>query len=146
MMGMALDFDLLSPLWPRGLLDQADMDRISHCRESIYHLADSTIDKPGEDKHSFLVTELIAGADAAGFVGTALTATGIFRIWLMRTYPASEFARSWTNRTVFGNASARHSVWNADASSASFSLSCNASTRFRAGDGAPLLSCIVFRR
>src|SRR5215469_2231440 len=69
MMGMALDF-VLSPLWPKGALDQMDMECIARCRDSIYFLADSTIEKHGEDKHSFLVTDLVAGADAAGFRNT----------------------------------------------------------------------------
>jgi hypothetical protein len=69
MMAMALDF-VLSPPWPRGLPVQDDVDLIERCRDSIYYLADSTIAKDGEDKHSFLITELIAEAHAAGFSGT----------------------------------------------------------------------------
>jgi ubiquinone/menaquinone biosynthesis C-methylase UbiE len=147
MMGMALDF-VLSPLWPRGLLDQADMDRISHCRESIYHLADSTIDKPGEDKHSFLVTELIAGADAAGFVGTAFHSNRHFSdladadlskrqgICSFVDYLDS-FLEMHQRVTPSGMQTLRQHL---------FPILQRVDARFRAGDGAPLLGCMVFRR
>jgi ubiquinone/menaquinone biosynthesis C-methylase UbiE len=67
MMGMVLDF-ILSPLWPEALkLDTADMDRILLCRDSIYYLANTSILKVGEDKHSFLPNELVEAAGNAGF-------------------------------------------------------------------------------
>jgi ubiquinone/menaquinone biosynthesis C-methylase UbiE len=67
MMGMVLDF-VLSPLWPKNLkLEQADIERICRCRDSIYYLANTSIVKMGEDKHSFLPNELAEGAHDAGF-------------------------------------------------------------------------------
>jgi ubiquinone/menaquinone biosynthesis C-methylase UbiE len=67
MMGMALDI-VLSPLWPASVgLAPADVERIRRCRDSIYYLADTSILKIGEDKHSFLPNELVEAAGDAGF-------------------------------------------------------------------------------
>jgi ubiquinone/menaquinone biosynthesis C-methylase UbiE len=67
MMAMVLDI-VLSPLWPpEATLCAADAERVSRCRDSIYHLANSKIVKLGEDKHSFLASELSAAGRAAGF-------------------------------------------------------------------------------
>jgi len=67
MMGMVLDF-ILSPLWPATLpLAPADLDRIRLCRDSIYYLANTSILKIGEDKHSFLPNELVEAGGDAGF-------------------------------------------------------------------------------
>ncbi len=67
MMGMMLDV-ILSPLWPASIgLEQADIERIRRCRDSIYYLADTSILKIGEDKHSFLSNEVVEGATDAGF-------------------------------------------------------------------------------
>jgi ubiquinone/menaquinone biosynthesis C-methylase UbiE len=67
MMGMVLDV-ALSPLWPQtARLDQEDLERLRRCRDSIYYLADTSIPKAGEDKHSFLPNELVEGASDAGF-------------------------------------------------------------------------------
>jgi ubiquinone/menaquinone biosynthesis C-methylase UbiE len=68
MMAMALDV-ALSPLWPKeATLSSADVKRLENCRDSIYFLADSHIVKVGEDKHSFLASELATAADEAGFL------------------------------------------------------------------------------
>jgi ubiquinone/menaquinone biosynthesis C-methylase UbiE len=67
MMGMLLDF-VLSPLWPESIkLDAEDIERIRRCRDSIYYLADTSIPKIGEDKHSFLPNELMEAASDAAF-------------------------------------------------------------------------------
>jgi hypothetical protein len=68
MMGMALDV-VLSPLWTARLCPD-DIARLKRCRDSIYFLADSTIEKHGEDKHCFLVTELAEAGVAAGFAAS----------------------------------------------------------------------------
>ncbi len=67
MMGMLLDV-VVSPLWPETVrLDPADIERIRNCRDSIYYLANTSIPKVGEDKHSFLPSELMQAAADAGF-------------------------------------------------------------------------------
>jgi ubiquinone/menaquinone biosynthesis C-methylase UbiE len=67
MMGMVLDF-ILSPLWPKNIeLELSDIERIRRCRDSIYYLANTSIVKIGEDKHSFLPNELVEGANDVGF-------------------------------------------------------------------------------
>jgi 2-polyprenyl-3-methyl-5-hydroxy-6-metoxy-1,4-benzoquinol methylase len=147
MMGMALDV-VLSPLWPRDVLDHADVERISRCRDSIYHLADSTIEKQGEDKHSFLVTELIAGAEAAGFVGTAfygnrhfcdLADTDLSKPQGSCSFVdyLDSFLEMHQRVTASGMQTLRQRL---------FPILQRIDMRFRAGDGAPLLGCMVFRR
>jgi ubiquinone/menaquinone biosynthesis C-methylase UbiE len=67
MMGMVLDV-VLSPLWPtEAALSSSDAERVARCRDSIFFLANSHITKVGEDKHSFLASELSAAGSVAGF-------------------------------------------------------------------------------
>jgi ubiquinone/menaquinone biosynthesis C-methylase UbiE len=67
MMGMMLDV-VLSPLSSETIsLDSADIERIRGCRDSIYYLANTSIPKVGEDKHSFLPNELMEACNDAGF-------------------------------------------------------------------------------
>jgi hypothetical protein len=66
-MAMAIDI-ALSPLWPaEHALSPEDAARLDACRGSIYYLANSAIEKVGEDKHDFLATELTAVVGDAGF-------------------------------------------------------------------------------
>lgn len=67
MMAMILDV-ALSRAWSGfQQLPERDVHRLAACRDSIYFLANSTVEKVGEDKHSFLATDLAMAADAAGF-------------------------------------------------------------------------------
>jgi SAM-dependent methyltransferase len=147
MMAMALDV-VLSPLWPPTLLERADLERIARCRDSIYTLADSTIEKVGEDKHSFLVTELIAGADAAGFAATAFYSNVHFSDLADKDLSQRQFICSFLgyldsflemhHRVSPGGMQAlRHHL---------FPVLQRLDARFRSGDGAALLGCMVFRR
>jgi len=62
-MGIALDI-MLSSLWPHPIPEN-DAIRLRNCRASIYEMADSTLEKLGEDKHTFSVLDLIrTGFDA----------------------------------------------------------------------------------
>lgn len=61
---------VLSPQYPPAARPPAaDLERIRAVRDSIYYLADTSIPKEGEDKHSFLPNELIEAATDAGFRG-----------------------------------------------------------------------------
>jgi ubiquinone/menaquinone biosynthesis C-methylase UbiE len=147
MMGMALDV-VLSPLWPPELLQPQDMDRIAGCRDSIYFLADSTQEKIGEDKHSFLVTDLIAAADAAGFVGTAFYSNSHFHDLADSDF-SNRQGRSSFIEYLASFLEAHHRVSPAGMQTLRqhlFPLLQRIDARFRAGDGAPLLGCMVFRR
>jgi SAM-dependent methyltransferase len=147
MMGLALDI-VLSPLWPRDSLDRLDLERIARCRDSIYILADSTVEKLGEDKHSFLITELIAGADTAGFTKTSFYSNGHFHD-LTNTDLSKHQGRcsfigyldSFLEQhhlvSACGMRTLRESL---------FPLLQGIDARFRAGDGVPLFGCVVFRR
>jgi 2-polyprenyl-3-methyl-5-hydroxy-6-metoxy-1,4-benzoquinol methylase len=147
MMGMALDV-VLSPLWPKGVLDNADIERIARCRDSIYYLADSTIIKDGEDKHSFLVTELVAGADAAGFAGTAFYCNVHFADLIGRDLANRQASCSLVE--YFASFLEMHHRVSPPGMQALrqhlFPLLDRIDARFRNGDGAALLGCMVFRR
>lgn len=146
MMGMALDI-VLSPPWPRDLLEPTDLESITRCRDSICLLADTTAVKQGEDKHTFLITELIASADAAGsrrsryytnghvheLAGTDLFNAGhcSFTAYL------DGFVKQHRLVGPAGMRSLREFV---------FPLLLRLDARFRAGDGVALFVCVVFRR
>jgi SAM-dependent methyltransferase len=147
MMGLALDI-VLSPLWPIAALDRTDLDRITRCRDSIYLLADSTIEKQGEDKHSFLITELIAGADAAGFGKNSFYSNRHFYDLADSDLSNAHghcsfigyldsFLEQHHRVSPTGMRSLRESL---------FPLLLRIDARFRAGDGVPLFGCMVFRR
>ena len=147
MMAMVLDI-VLSPLWPKGLLDQADIERIRRCRDSIYFLADSTIEKEGEDKHSFLVTDLIAGADEAGFVGTAFYSNVHFSDLINQDLSRRQSACSFVDY-LDSFLEMHHRVSQPGMQilrQELFPILHRLDSRFRAGDGAALLGCMVFRR
>lgn len=147
MMGLALDI-VLSPLWPKDALDEADVQRIVRCRDSIYYLADSTIEKDGEDKHSFLITELVAGADAAGFARTSFYSNRHFYD-LADTDLATQRGTCSFVDYLGSFLEAHHRVSSAGMEQLRehlFPLLQRIDLRFRAGDGVPLLGCVVFRR
>jgi len=147
MMGMALDI-VLSPLWPKDALEPTDLERITRCRDSIYLLADSTVVKQGEDKHSFLITELIAGADAAGFSKSHFYSNGHFHDLADSDLSNAQGHCSFTayldsfleqhhRVSPTGMRSLRELL---------FPLLLRIDARFRAGDGVPLFGCMVFCR
>jgi SAM-dependent methyltransferase len=147
MMGLALDI-VVSPLWPKDALEHTDLERITRCRDSIYLLADSTIEKHGEDKHSFLITELIAGADAAGFSKSYFYSNGHFHDLADSdlsnpqgrcsfTAYLDSFLEQHHRVSPTGMRSVREFL---------FPLLTRIDARFRAGDGVPLFGCMVFRR
>jgi 2-polyprenyl-3-methyl-5-hydroxy-6-metoxy-1,4-benzoquinol methylase len=147
MMGMALDV-VLSPLLPKGSLELADLERITRCRDSIYLLADSTVAKHGEDKHSFLITELIAGADKAGFSKSAFYSNGHFH-----DLADSDLSNPPRHCSFIAYLDSfleqHHRVSSAGMESLReffFPLLLRLDARFRAGDGVPLFGCMAFRR
>jgi SAM-dependent methyltransferase len=147
MMGLALDV-VLSPLWPQNLLDQADIDRVTSCRNAIYYMADSTLEKDGEDKHSFLVTDLIAGANAAGFAETCFYPNKHFYDLADADLSDQRGIFSFTDYLA-GSLEMHHRVSSAGMQALRqhlFPLLQRIDARFRAGDGAPLLGSMVFRR
>jgi SAM-dependent methyltransferase len=147
MMGMALDF-VLSPLWPRDALEPRDLERITRCRDSIYLLADSTVIKQGEDKHSFLITELIASADAAGFSKSHIYSNGHFHDLADSDLSNAKGHCSFT-AYLDSFLDQHHRVSPAGIQSLReflFPLLVRIDARFRAGDGVPLFGCMVFRR
>ena len=64
-MGIALDI-ILSAFWPHPI-PESDAIRLRNCRASIYEMADATLEKVGEDKHTFSVSELMRTGFDAGF-------------------------------------------------------------------------------
>jgi hypothetical protein len=147
MMGMALDF-VLSPLWPKDTLDRADLERVANCRDSIYVLADSTIEKHGEDKHSFLVSDLIASAEIAGFGHSCFYSNRHFQD-LADTDLSNRQGRCSFTAYLESFLEQHHRVSQSGMRAIHeflFPVLAKLDARFQAGDGAPLLGCIVFRR
>ena len=147
MMGLALDI-VLSPFWPKDLLDSADLQRVARCRDSIYLLADSTVEKRGEDKHSFLITELIAGADAAGFARTSFYSNRHFHDLADADLSDHRGTCSFVDY-MDSFLEAHHRVSSSGMTKLRellFPMLQRIDARFRAGDGVPLLGCVVFRR
>jgi SAM-dependent methyltransferase len=147
MMGMALDV-VLSPLLPKDALEIADLERIARCRDSIYLLANSAVVKHGEDKHSFLITELIAGADAAGFSKSHFYSNGHFH-----DLADSDLSNPPRHCSFIAYLDSfleqHHRVSSAGMESLRelfFPLLLRLDARFRAGDGVPLFGCMAFRR
>ena len=78
LMALALDVTL-SNIWPEAsTLSQADRGKVERCRDSIYFLADSTAEKAGEDKHNFLVDDVVSAASEAGFAESVFYANAHF--------------------------------------------------------------------
>ena len=148
MMGMALDV-ALSPLWPStAALDPADVQKLTRCRDSIYFLANSQLVKSGEDKHSFLVSELADAADAAGFARSVFYANAHFQD-LADTEPArrqgacsfvaylASFLEQHHLVSAGGMTTLRQNL---------FPILQHIDRAYVDGDGAPLFGCMVFRR
>jgi SAM-dependent methyltransferase len=147
MMGMALDI-VLSSLWPKDALDPTDLERVTRCRDSIYLLADSTVVKQGEDKHSFLITELIAGADAADFGKSHFYSNRHFYDLADSDLSIAQGHCSFTEY-LDSFLEQHHRVSPAGMRSLReflFPVLLKIDARFRAGDGVPLFGCIAFRR
>lgn len=148
MMAMMLDV-VLSPIWPRELaLTGDDVERIKRCRNSIYHLADTRISKAGEDKHSFLASELAAAADEAGFRRSVLYSNFHFDNLAgsdlgRRQGPCSflayldSFLEMHHGLSPDGLAKLRTHL---------FPMFGRLDEVFSAGDGVPLVGCMVFCR
>ncbi len=148
MMGLALDV-VLSPLWPESAaLSQADNDRLDRCRNSIYFLANSHIAKVGEDKHSFLVSELGTAAGAAGFAASVFYANAHFSDLADTDLSLARGACSFV-AYMDSFLEAHHRI-SADGMAKLrahlFPVLGKLDRAFIDGDGAPLFGCMVFRR
>ncbi len=148
MMGMIIDV-ALSQLWPASLrLSDEDVTRLQRCRDSIYLLANSQIEKIGEDKHSFLAIELAAVADEAGFARTAFYSNAHFQDLV--DVDLSQRQRTTSLVEYLGAFLEHHHRISADGMKKLradlFPVFGRVDTAFRAGDGAPLLGCMVFCR
>ncbi len=148
MMGLALDV-ALSPLWPHAAaLDPADTQKLQRCRDSIYFLANSQIEKQGEDKHSFLVHKLAEAADKAGFRRSVFYANAHFQDLadsdLSRHRGACSFA------AYLGSFLEQHHLVSADGMAKLrahlFPILAHLDRSYVDGDGAPLFGCMVFCR
>lgn len=65
LMNLAME-TALAAAWA-GELSEDDRAKIRACRDSNYQLADSKLEKLGEDKHHFLIDEIAQASDQAGF-------------------------------------------------------------------------------
>ncbi|QOR55300.1 MAG: type 12 methyltransferase [Phage 67_12] len=146
MMGMIIDVALATAWSPAQSIPDADRVRLATCRDSIYFLANSHIEKVGEDKHSFLATELAAVADEAGFMRTAFYSNAHFQdlsdsdlSQRQRSSSLLEYLDAFLEHhhrvSPDGMAKLRASV---------FPMFKRVDATFRAGDGVPLLGCGVF--
>jgi SAM-dependent methyltransferase len=146
-MGMALDV-VLSPLWPKGLLTDADIERITRCRDTIYYMADSTMEKDGEDKHLFLLSDLVAGANAARFDATCFYGNRHFQD--LADCDLTKAQSSCSIADYLGSFLEMHHRVTPEGMQAIrqhlFPLLQRIDTRYRAGDGPPLFGCMIFRR
>jgi SAM-dependent methyltransferase len=148
MMGMALDV-ALSPLWPKdAALSDDDVMRLQNCRDSIYFLADSHTVKVGEDKHSFLASELAAAADEAGFFRSVFYSNFHFQ-----DLADSDLSKRQGCASFIGYLDSfleqHHRVSSdglAKLRTHLFPALKRIDATFIAGDGAPLLGCMVFCR
>ena len=148
MMAMGLDI-ALSPLWPaKAALSDDDRGRLERCRDSIYFLANSHITKIGEDKHSFLLSDLTTAAQKAGFAATMFYSNVHFEDLANADLGARTGGCSFLN--YMDSFLEHHHRISADGMnklrSHLFPVFQTLDDRFRGGDGAPLLGCMVFRR
>jgi SAM-dependent methyltransferase len=146
MMAMALDV-VLSPLWPESAaLNSADAAKLGRCRDSIYFLANGHIEKIGEDKHSFLVSELAREADEAGFVRSAFYANAHFSDLAESDLAAHRGACSFLH--YMDSFLEHHHRVSPDGMarlrSHLFPVLQHLDAAFQSGDGPPLLGCMVF--
>jgi SAM-dependent methyltransferase len=148
MMGMALDI-VLSPLWPvDASLPAEDTARIERCRDSIYLLANSHVEKLGEDKHSFLVSALAEAAGDAGFSRSFLYANAHFQDLADTDLSARHGSCSFVGYLdSFLEQHHRVSREGMEVLRARlFPVLGRIDQAFRDGDGAPLFGCMVFRK
>ncbi len=148
MMGMALDV-ALSPLWPKSAaLDPADARKLQRCRDSIYLLANSQIEKIGEDKHSFSVHELADAADLAGFSRSIFYANAHFQDLADTDLAQRQGRCSFVG--YFGSFLEQHHLVSAGGMAKLrqhlFPVLRHLDQSYINGDGAPLFGCMVFRR
>lgn len=147
MMGMVLDV-ALSPLWPAEALSGDDLERIRRCRDSIYYLADTSIVKEGEDKHSFLIDEVIAAALGAGF-GQAVFYANLHFQDLAEAPEAMRRGRVSFLGYLDSFLEHHHRVSPAGMAvlrARLFPSFAGLDRVFQVGDGAPLLGCLVLRK
>ena len=148
MMAMCLDI-ALSSLWPaNAALSDDDCGRLSRCRDSIYFLANSHITKVGEDKHSFLLSDLTTAAQRAGFGATMFYGNVHFEDLAEADLAASTGSCSFLG--YMDSFLEHHHRVSADGMAKLrthlFPIFQTLDDRFRGGDGAPLLGCMLFRR
>jgi SAM-dependent methyltransferase len=65
LMNMAMEI-ALSAEWAKDLGIE-DREKIRRCCDSTYFLSDTSAEKTGEDKHNFVVDDVVASSAAAGF-------------------------------------------------------------------------------
>jgi ubiquinone/menaquinone biosynthesis C-methylase UbiE len=148
MMGVAIDV-ALSPLWPAtASLDQADIAKLAACRDSIYLLNNSQVEKLGEDKHCFELSEIIAASDAAGFAGTAFHSNAHFQN-LVDADLADRQGRCSLVGYLASFLRDHHRISDdgmAKLTTHLFPILQQLDASYIRGDGPPLLGCMVFRR
>jgi ubiquinone/menaquinone biosynthesis C-methylase UbiE len=148
MMGVAIDI-ALSPLWPKdATLSEEDLAKLRGCRDSIYFLSNSHIEKRGEDKHCFELSEMIAASDEAGFAGTAFHSNEHFN-----SLVEADLANRQGRCSLVGYLSSflrnHHRISDdgiAKLTTHLFPILQNLDASYIRGDGPPLLGCMVFRR
>jgi hypothetical protein len=148
MMGMALDI-VLSSLWPNeAKLEPADIERIQRCRDSIFFLANSHIEKVGEDKHSFLVSELASAGSSAGF-----TRSFFYSNFHFSDLADGDLERQQGTCSFIGYLDSfleQHHRVSPDGlmklRKHLYPVLRHVDSAYIAGDGAPLLGCMVFCR
>jgi ubiquinone/menaquinone biosynthesis C-methylase UbiE len=147
-MAMAMDV-ALSPLWPEAAkLSDEDRNRLDACRNSIYFLSNSHIEKIGEDKHCFMLSDLVAAADAAGFTHTAFHSNVHFQ-----DLPDRDLNNRQGKCSLVGYLESflrhHHRISEdgmAKLSAHLFPMLHQMDAAYQRGDGPPLLGCMVFRR
>jgi ubiquinone/menaquinone biosynthesis C-methylase UbiE len=147
-MGVAMDF-ALSPLWPAAAaLDPGDVAKLAACRDSIYFLSNSCLEKIGEDKHCFELSEMIAAADAAGFASTAFHSNAHFE-----NLVGADLANRQGKCSLVGYLASflrdHHRISEggmAKLAAHLFPVLQHLDAAYLRGDGPPLLGCMVFRR
>jgi SAM-dependent methyltransferase len=146
MMAMAMDV-ALSPLWPaEAALSADDAARLDACRNSIYFLANSHIHKVGEDKHSFLLSDLTHQAGEAGFARTAFYSNRHFEDLADTDLANHEGACSLVGylESFLRNHHRISAPGMASLKTHLFPILRQLDETFRRGDGPPLLGSMVF--
>ena len=148
MMAMILDVALDAEGACAGRFADEDARKLAACRDSIYFLADSTIEKVGEDKHSFLVSEMIDAGTRAGFAEARCYANRHFGDLLDADLGAPRSSVSLLR--YLDSFLEHHHRLSADALTAMrervYPLFARLDARFVSGDGAALLGCFVMTK